>query len=108
MGTDITDYQAKYFAHLLTRKIPSNDKEKLITTILDAQVEPKPHQIDAALFAFRSPFASGAILADEVGLGKTIEAGLVIAQKWAEGKRRILIICPSSCLLYTSPSPRDS
>ncbi len=92
----ITEYQAKYYAHLLTRKIPSNDKEKLITTILDAQVEPKPHQIDAALFAFRSPFASGAILADEVGLGKTIEAGLVIAQKWAEGKRRILIICPSS------------
>lgn len=92
----ITDHQAKYFAHLLTRKIPSNDKEKLITTILDAQVEPKPHQIDAALFAFRSPFASGAILADEVGLGKTIEAGLVIAQKWAEGKKRILIICPSS------------
>ena len=92
----ITSHQAKYYAHLLTRKIPSNDKEKLITTILDAQVEPKPHQIDAALFAFRSPFASGAILADEVGLGKTIEAGLVIAQKWAEGKRRILVICPSS------------
>lgn len=96
MNENLTDYQARYFAHLLTRKIPSNDKEKLITTILDAQVEPKPHQIDAALFAFRSPFASGAILADEVGLGKTIEAGLVIAQKWAEGKRRILIICPSS------------
>ncbi|PKL30850.1 DEAD/DEAH box helicase [Candidatus Saccharibacteria bacterium HGW-Saccharibacteria-1] len=92
----LTDHQAKYFAHLLTRKIPSNDKEKLISTILDAQVEPKPHQIDAALFAFRSPFANGAILADEVGLGKTIEAGLVIAQKWAEGKKRILIICPSS------------
>ena len=92
----ITNHQAKYYAHLLTRKIPSNDKEKLITTILDAQVEPKPHQIDAALFAFRSPFASGAILADEVGLGKTIEAGLVIAQKWAEGKQNILVICPSS------------
>ncbi|HEX8226408.1 MAG TPA: SNF2-related protein [Candidatus Saccharimonadales bacterium] len=89
-------HQAKYFAHLLTRKVPAGEKESLITTILDAQVEPKPHQIDAALFAFRSPFASGAILADEVGLGKTIEAGLVIAQKWAEGKRRILIICPSS------------
>jgi ERCC4-related helicase len=96
MASIISDYQAKYYAHLLTRKIPSNDKEKLITTILDAQVEPKPHQIDAALFAFRSPFANGAILADEVGLGKTIEAGLVIAQKWAEGKQNILVICPSS------------
>jgi ERCC4-related helicase len=94
--SEITDHQAKYFANLLTRKISPNDKEKIISTILDAQIEPKPHQIDAALFAFRSPFASGAILADEVGLGKTIEAGLVIAQKWAEGKRKILIICPSS------------
>ena len=93
---NINKHQAKYFANLLTRKISSNDKEKLISTILDAQVEPKPHQIDAALFAFRSPFASGAILADEVGLGKTIEAGLVIAQKYAEGKQKILIICPSS------------
>ena len=36
------------------------------------------------------------ILADEVGLGKTIEAGIVISQYWAERKRRILIIAPSS------------
>ncbi|MBU1148034.1 MAG: DEAD/DEAH box helicase family protein, partial [Candidatus Omnitrophica bacterium] len=55
-----------------------------------------PHQIEAALFAFRSPLSKGAILADEVGLGKTIEAGLVLSQRWAERKRRILIIVPSS------------
>ena len=55
-----------------------------------------PHQVDAALFAFRSPLSKGALLADEVGLGKTIEAGLVLSQKWAERKRRILIIVPSN------------
>ncbi|TMJ15988.1 MAG: DEAD/DEAH box helicase [Alphaproteobacteria bacterium] len=55
-----------------------------------------PHQVDAALFAFASPLSKGALLADEVGLGKTIEAGLVISQRWAEGKRRILIIAPSN------------
>lgn len=55
-----------------------------------------PHQVDAALFAFASPLSRGALLADEVGLGKTIEAGLVISQRWAEGKRRILIIAPSN------------
>lgn len=55
-----------------------------------------PHQIDAALFAFASPLSKGALLADEVGLGKTIEAGLVISQRWAEGKRRVLIIAPSN------------
>ena len=55
-----------------------------------------PHQIEAALFAFHSPLSKGALLADEVGLGKTIEAGLVLSQKWAEGKRRILVITPAS------------
>ena len=62
-----TNHQAKYFAHLLTRKTASGDREKLMGVVLDAQVEPKPHQIDAALFAFRSPFSKGAILADNEG-----------------------------------------
>lgn len=92
----ITDHQAKYFASLLTRKTSSADREKLVNTVLDATVNPLPHQIDAALFAFRSPFSKGAILADEVGLGKTIEAGIVISQKWAEGKRNLLIIAPAN------------
>ncbi len=63
---------------------------------MDAKVDLNPHQIQAALFAFKSPLSQGAILADEVGLGKTIEAGILLAQKWAEGSRRILIISPSS------------
>lgn len=86
----LTLHQAKYFASILTRKTSSADREKLVNTVLDAVVNPLPHQIDAALFAFRSPFSKGAILADEVGLGKTIEAGIVISQKWAEGKRAAL------------------
>ncbi len=59
-------------------------------------MEPKPHQIDAALFALQTPFLKGVILADEVGLGKTIEAGIVITQYWAERKRNVLIVAPSS------------
>ena len=55
-----------------------------------------PHQIEAALFALRSPLSKGVLLADEVGLGKTIEAGLVICQLWAENQRKILVICPAS------------
>ncbi len=55
-----------------------------------------PHQVDAALFAFASPLSKGALLADEVGLGKTIEAGLIISQRWAESKRRILVITPAN------------
>ena len=76
--------------------MPSDSLEKLATTLSDAQVDLNPHQVEAALFAFRSPFSNGVILADEVGLGKTIEAGILISQKWAERKRRILIIVPSN------------
>ncbi len=91
-----TDYQAKYFAYELTKRCPSDSIEKLAATVAGAQVDLNPHQVDAALFAFKSPLSQGALLADEVGLGKTIEAGLVISQKWAERKRRILVITPSN------------
>lgn len=92
----LTDYHAKYFAHELTRRCPVDSVEKLAGALVDAQVDLNPHQVDAALFAFSSPLSKGALLADEVGLGKTIEAGLVLSQKWAEHKRRILVITPSN------------
>lgn len=92
----MTDYHAKLFAHDLTKRCASDNVEKLTAVLSDAQVDLNPHQIEAALFAFRNPLSKGAILADEVGLGKTIEAGLLIAQKWAEAKRRILVIAPAN------------
>lgn len=92
----ITSYHAKYFAYELTRRYSSDSLQKLAASLSDAQVDLNPHQVEAALFSFRSPLSRGAILADEVGLGKTIEACIVISQKWAERKRRILIIVPSS------------
>lgn len=92
----VTDYHAKYFAYELTKRCSSDSLEKLSSTLSNAQVDLNPHQIEAALFAFRSPLSKGALLADEVGLGKTIEAGLVLSQKWAERKRKILLIVPSS------------
>ena len=91
-----TDYHAKLFAHQLRRRHSSADSEKLAAALMDAQVDLNPHQVEAALFAFKSPLSKGAVLADEVGLGKTIEAGLVLAQKWTEGKRRILVIGPAN------------
>jgi ERCC4-related helicase len=91
-----TEYHAKLFAHELTRQRSVADSEKLAGALLDAQVDLNPHQVEAALFAFKSPLSKGAILADEVGLGKTIEAGLVLAQRWTEGKRRILVVTPAN------------
>ena len=92
----ITDYHAKYFAYELTKRYAPDSAERLAGAVAGAQVDLNPHQVDAALFAFSSPLAKGALLADEVGLGKTIEAGLVISQRWAERKRRVLIITPSN------------
>ena len=65
-------------------------------SLFDAAVDLNPHQIDAALFALKSPLSKGVILADEVGLGKTIEASIILCQYWAERKRRLLVVCPAS------------
>lgn len=92
----LTSHQAKYYAYELSKKCKSDSAEKFGATLLDAKVDLNPHQVEAALFAFKSPLSKGAILADEVGLGKTIEAGILLSQKWAEGSKKILIICPSS------------
>ena len=70
---NLTPYHAIYFAHELTKRSSSDSMQKLASTLVDAQVDLNPHQVEAALFAFRSPLSKGAILADEVGLGKTIE-----------------------------------
>ena len=94
--TTITEYQAKFLANFLTRRLPANDINKLTASLQDAQVDLTPHQVEAASFAFKSPLSKGAILADEVGLGKTIEAGIILSQNWAEHKRKLLIICPAN------------
>ena len=92
----LTEYQRLYIAWLLTRRAAGDSVESLASTLVDSQVDLNPHQVDAALFACRNPLSRGVILADEVGLGKTIEAGLVISQRWAERRRRILIIAPAN------------
>ena len=91
-----TPYHAKYLAFELTKKVGADQADKLAQSLSNATVDLNPHQVDAALFAFRSPLSRGAILADEVGLGKTIEAGIISSQLWAEKKRRILVIVPAS------------
>ncbi len=91
-----TPYHARYFAYELTRRRQPEGVDRLSMALFDASVDLNPHQIDAAAFALRSPLSKGVLLADEVGLGKTIEAGLVLCQYWAERKRRLLVICPAS------------
>jgi len=91
-----TPYHSKYWAAALTLRGANDSLERLSGSIASARVDLNPHQVDAALFALRSPLSKGAILADEVGLGKTIEAGIVISQRWAERRRKILLILPAT------------
>lgn len=88
-----TPYHAK---HELSILHSNNGVDRLSQSLFDASVDLNPHQIEAALFAIENPLSKGVVLADEVGLGKTIEAGLVLCQYWAERKRKLLIICPAS------------
>lgn len=91
-----TPHQIRYFAEQVTLKRPQSDIDSIASALSGVKVDLNPHQVDAALFALKSPLSSGVLLADEVGLGKTIEAGLVLAQYWSERRRRILLVVPAS------------
>ena len=91
-----TPFHAAYWAHSLLLEHPRDKVAALARSLGNARVDLNPHQVDAALFALRSPYTRGVLLADEVGLGKTIEASLVLAQKWAERRRRLLLIVPAT------------
>ncbi|MCC6151974.1 MAG: DEAD/DEAH box helicase family protein [Planctomycetes bacterium] len=92
----MTPYHSRIWAEQLTLLRAGGSIDHISGAIANARVDLNPHQVDAALFAFRSPLTKGVILADEVGLGKTIEAGLVLSQRWAERRRRILLIVPAT------------
>jgi hypothetical protein len=92
----ITQFHAKYYAWELTRRRRGGDIDRISQSLFDAAVDLNPHQIDAAVFALQNPLSKGVLLADEVGLGKTIEAALVLGQFWAERRRRLLVLCPAS------------
>ena len=94
----ITKYHAKYYANVLAGQAIGGNIDSLSQSLLNAAVDINPHQIEAALFAFKSPLSKGVIFADEVGLGKTIEAGLVLCQYWAVGKRKMVFTSDSEKL----------
>jgi len=91
-------FNLRMLAEDLVRVRRPDDRERYAASQRQARIDPNPHQIDAVIFALRRLREGGCILADEVGLGKTIEAGLVIAQSRAEGEQRILLIVPKSLI----------
>ncbi len=91
----LTRFHERLLAEELTLKSGDSNK-RLAAALSDARVDLNPHQIEAAAFALEAMERGGCMLADEVGLGKTIEAGIVIGQLCAEGKNRILILAPAT------------
>src|SRR3954466_5423153 len=92
-------FNQRILAEELTRVRRADDRERYASSQRQGRIDPNPHQIDAVIFALKRIPEGGCILADEVGLGKTIEAGLVLAQLRAEGAaRRILLILPKPLL----------
>ena len=64
--------------------------------LLNTDIEINPHQVNAFCAAVDALKTGGIVLADEVGLGKTIEAGLVIKYVLGKGFRKILIAVPAT------------
>src|SRR5271169_2841928 len=91
-------FNQRILAEDLVRVRRPDDRERYAAAQRQARIDSNPHQIDAVIFALRRLREGGCILADEVGLGKTIEAGLVIAQSRAEGIQRVLLIVQKSLI----------
>ena len=92
----MSEFLKTVLANELTLRHQLGSDERLNDSIRSANIDLNPHQVEAAIFAFKSPISRGAILADEVGLGKTIEAGLIMNQLWAEGRKKMLVLVPAS------------
>ncbi len=92
----VSEIRACYWAWEVVSSGNQNDLGTISGSLETSKIDMKPHQIEAALFALRSPVSQGAILADEVGLGKTIEAGIVIAEYFSRGQTSLLVVAPAS------------
>lgn len=98
----------KYWAHQLTLRDEDSGASNLALTLSDIRIKPIPYQISAVSRAMKALWEhNGVILADEVGLGKTIEAGIILHQHWQQGKRKILLILPASLIAQWKEELRE-
>lgn len=91
----LTRFHQRLWAEELTGKA-SDGQARVMRALSEAKVDLNPHQLEAAVFAIDALSRGGCMLADEVGLGKTIEAGLVMAQLVSEDRQRLLVLAPAT------------
>lgn len=85
-------YEAR--SALLAELVEQRRVSRGITSAMAAPINLYQHQLDTAARVLSDPVMRY-LLADEVGLGKTIEAGIVIAQVLAEDPAtQVLVLCP--------------
>ena len=92
-----TSYQASllYMESLLRQKAPTDDKLYIGHR---AAMDSVPFQLDAAIQALGQP-RQRILIADAVGLGKTLEAGVLLSELIRRGKgKRILVVAVKSML----------
>lgn len=80
------------YAEIKQQELKKNPYSCLSTAAIDVN----PHQVEAFTFSLAAMKLGGAVLADEVGLGKTIEAGLVLKYLLNSGSQKILLVMPSN------------
>ena len=80
------------YAEIKQQELKKNPYSCLLTAAIDVN----PHQVEAFTFSLAAMKLGGAVLADEVGLGKTIEADLVLKYLLNSGSQKILLVMPSN------------
>jgi len=100
-GVEEPDAKAKWLRERVwsfIREAPSLAPRGELVGEETAPITPWPHQIRAFERMYRD-WPPKLLIADEVGLGKTIQAGMVLRQAWLSGRaRRILIMVPAAVM----------
>lgn len=90
--------QSPFHIYYRARELASyaSGDNRLLAAFASSDIKIFPYQIAAAMFALRSPYLKGVVLADEGSLGKTYEALLIATQRWYEGKDKQLVVLPTN------------
>lgn len=95
VSTDVMKYNENYLRYVMLLAKIKNETAGGFLASLASGVIPLPHQLHVLDRVMESNNIRY-ILADEVGLGKTIEAGMVIKELQARGLiQRVLVVCPT-------------
>ncbi len=89
--------KSKLWLEALFRSAPQTDSSKIIV-VNHAAMDPLPYQFNSALQALSQP-RPRILIADAVGIGKTLEAGILASELIARGRRRRILVLATKAML---------